>query len=488
MRLVQVTVPAGKREAVVDVLESEGVDYVLTEETSGRQYTAVASFPLPTSAVEPVLEALREAGLERSAYTVVVDAETVVSDRFEELQARYETDEATDGDRIAREELAARAEDLAPETTSFVVLAVVSAVVAVAGILLDSAAVVVGSMVIAPLLGPAMATAAGTVVDDPTLFRRGIRLQVGGGLLAVVSATVFAAVLRLSGAVTLSATAVFSLSEVTERLAPDLLAVPIALGAGVAGALSLSAGVSAALVGVMIAAALVPPTAVVGIGIAWGRPAAVVGAGLLVVVNYLSINATALGTLWYRGYRPDGRFQFETATHTRRRLAVVGVALLAATAVLAGATYANTQTTAVESAARQETRAVLADQPGRLQRVETEMAGVVVRHPAVVALTVAVPPDVRPPRVAEPVAEHVRRATNRRFQNVPTLSAVDPEDVVVRVQFVRVERAEADTDRAAASVGRGTVGVHPRESTTARPTRLHVHSASPAGRVGGRAA
>ncbi|MEZ3116677.1 TIGR00341 family protein [Halobaculum sp. MBLA0147] len=439
MRLVQVMVPTGRREAVVDVLDEAGVDYVLSDETSGREYTAVVSFPLPTAAVEPILEDLREAGLERDAYTVVVDAETVVSDRFERLEAAYEPENGDD-DRIAREELATKAADMAPETRNFVVLAVVSAVVATAGLLLDSPAVVVGSMVIAPLLGPAIAASVGTVVDEDELFRRGVALQVAGGVVAVGSATLAAVVFRTTGVVSMTATEVFATGEVAERLTPDLLALPIAVGAGVAGALSLSSGVSAALVGVMIAAALVPPTAVVGIGLAWGRPAAVVGAGLLVVVNFLSINAAALGTLWYRGYRPESRFGFETSTATRRRLVVVGVALAATTALLAGATYAGGQTAGVETTAREETRRLLADQPGRLRTVAVHDAGVLVRYPDRVVVTVAVPLDATPPRIAVPVREAVRTAARDRFRDLPTYPG-GPDDVTVRVEFERVQRA-----------------------------------------------
>ena len=45
MRLVQVTIPAGKREAVLALLDEEGIDYVVTDETSGREYAAVAYVP-----------------------------------------------------------------------------------------------------------------------------------------------------------------------------------------------------------------------------------------------------------------------------------------------------------------------------------------------------------------------------------------------------------------------------------------------------------
>jgi hypothetical protein len=82
-------IPAGKREAVVRALDDEGVDYVITDETSSREYSGVATFPLPKAAVEPVLERLREAGIDDRTYTVIVAAETVISQRFEELEETY---------------------------------------------------------------------------------------------------------------------------------------------------------------------------------------------------------------------------------------------------------------------------------------------------------------------------------------------------------------------------------------------------------------
>ena len=195
MRLVHVTIPTGKLEAIRRVLDEEGADYVVTEESSDREYVAVVTFPLPTNAVEHVLERLREAGLPEDAPTVVIDAETVISRQFEAQERRYAADEATD-ERISREEVAARAADLAPARWTFVAMTVASVMIATAGVLLDSAAVVVGSMVIAPLIGPAMATSVGTVLQERDLFERGVRLQAIGFVLAIVTAALFAYVLK----------------------------------------------------------------------------------------------------------------------------------------------------------------------------------------------------------------------------------------------------------------------------------------------------
>jgi uncharacterized hydrophobic protein (TIGR00341 family) len=434
VRLVEVMIPAGKRETVLRVLDDEGIDYALTDEDSGREYTAVVRFPLPVAAVEPVLEQLREAGIERDAYTVVLDAETVVSRRFEQLVERYEESEDGNGDRIAREELVARAEDLSPRTWTFVIMTAISAVVATAGLLLDSPAVVVGSMVIAPLIGPAMATSVGSVLDENELFVRGVRLQVLGGFLAVAAAAVFAGILKFTGAIPLTAEEVFAIGEVRERLAPDVLSLAVALGAGVAGALSLSSGVSAALVGVMIAAALVPPTAVVGIGLAWGRPETVLGAAVLVLVNFLSVNLAALAVLSYQGYRPFHWFRQDEATEsTGRRIVVLGLVLLVLSGFLGGITFTTLQSAQFEDDARSAVEDVAMGSDVEILSMDVVYGDFPIRQPQHVTVTFGYPPTETPPSLQSQLDQEI----NRVYQ--PPLGLIDDHHVEVEVRYVAVE-------------------------------------------------
>jgi uncharacterized hydrophobic protein (TIGR00341 family) len=358
-------IPAGKRAAVVRALDDEGVDYVVTDETSGREYTAVATFPLPTAAVEPVLDRLREAGIDESTYTVIVAAETVISRRFEALEEEYEADAERSGDRISREELQAKADDLASGLGTYVLMTVISSVIATAGLLLDSPATVVGSMVIAPLIGPAMSAAIGTVVDDEALFRRGVRMQVIGVAVAVIAATAFAFALR-SLALVPPGLDPLELAEVSERLAPNVLVLVVAVGAGIAGIVSLMTGVSATLVGVMIAVALIPPAAAVGIGIAFQIPRLVLGAGVIVAVNVLSINLSALVMLWYEGYRPQRWFREDEARAAfLKRVAVLAVAIALLSVFLGGVTYesyvASTTEADIRAAASDELTALDAE-------------------------------------------------------------------------------------------------------------------------------
>ncbi|MFB6121552.1 MAG: TIGR00341 family protein [Halobacteriaceae archaeon] len=432
MRLVQVMVPAGKRDAIVGLLDEEDLDYVVTDETSGREFAAVVYFPLPTEGVEPILDSLRDRGLDKDSYTVVIDAETVISSRFEELEERFAEDEEN-GDRIAREELIARSKDLSPSLPTFLLMTVVSGVIATAGLLLDSPAVVVGSMVIAPLVGPSMAAAVGTVVNDRDLFTRGLKLQILGMLVAVGSAAAFALLIRTVHLVPphLDVTAI---PEVRERLLPDFLSLVVALGAGIAGVVSLSSGVSTALVGVMIAVALVPPAATVGIALAWQLPWVGLGAGVLALVNWLSINLAALAMLWYRGYRPGQWFRLsEARSATLTRIGVLVAAIAVLSLFLGGVTLASYQSSNFEEQVRDESAALVTEAPYEdltVLSVEVHYGDrVPFREVERVVVTVGRPTDQQYPGFAEALHQRIASATGR--------------DVAVQVRLETIDRAGA---------------------------------------------
>ena len=326
MRLVQIALPPGKEEAITAALEDQDIEFVVIDLKSQDRYEVEITFALPTHAVEEVLDTLRQAGLSDAAQTVILDAETVMGKRYERVEESFEETEKSE-DHISRQELSTRAVELTPTMPIYVAMTLISAVVATAGLLLNSPAVVVGSMVIAPLIGPALSASVGTVINDDDLFHSGFVYQVIGVVVAILGAAVFAGLLRFSMLVP-PGEEVFAIAEVAERLEPDLLSLFIALGAGVAGIISLITGIAPALVGVMIAAALIPPAAAAGVAFAWGEPVLAIGATVLVLVNLVSINISGLVTLWYSGYRPE-RF-FETDEARRQLLTQLGLYGIAA--------------------------------------------------------------------------------------------------------------------------------------------------------------
>ncbi|RQH02683.1 TIGR00341 family protein [Natrarchaeobius oligotrophus] len=359
MRYLEIAVPEGRRRAVLDVLEDEGIEYVASDETSGRARTTVVRFPVPIRAVEPILDRLSEAGID-DARVVVIDAETVVSSEFDDLLEQYSHGGAS-GVRTSRQVLRTKADELTPAFSIYVVMLLISAVVATAGLLSDSPAVVVGSMVIAPLLGPALAANVGIVTGDDELRSTGFRYQVVG-VAVVISASIGLALLARLAGLEPAGIDIVVVAELQERVSPNLFSLAVALGAGIAGILSLTRGFSEAIVGVMIAAALIPPSAAVGITTAWGMYGAAVGAFVLVVVNVLSINAAALLTLWVAGYRPQGLFEVSpTRTATFTYATIFGVGLLVLAAPLAGITLVEFQTTQLNSTAEEAVDEVLED-------------------------------------------------------------------------------------------------------------------------------
>ncbi len=400
----------GKRDAVLETLDERKIDYVVTDENSTREYTAVVYFPLPDAAVEPVLDELQDAGIDEDAYTVVVDAETVVSRRFQSLRDEYE-DGNVESERISRHELQAQAEDLTPSFPVYAVMTIISAIVATAGLLLDSPAVVVGSMVIAPLIGPALGASVGTVLDDEELFTESISFQIVGVVLAIGAAAIFALFARMTNIVP-PGLVLSNVGEISERLAPDLLSLAIALGAGVAGVVSIATGTSVALVGVMIAAALIPPAGVAGISLAWGQPSAAIGATVLVLVNLLSVNLAGLLTLWYAGYRPENLFQLgETERRLRQRIVGLVIVVLVFAVFLGGITYASYEASTFEQDAREEVEAVLAqDEYQDYQLLELEVVmgtDYPFRNPERVVVTIGGPPNGSPPELATVLDERI---------------------------------------------------------------------------------
>lgn len=225
-------------------------------------------------------------------------------------------------DRLSTEELTDDVEEGTRLTRAFLGMAVASAIIAGLGMRSGQTAVVIGAMVIAPLLGPCMALAMAATVGDRALGQRAALALVGGAGAAYGATVVLGALVAVDP----------SAPELAARTSAGPADVALALASGVAGVLAFCRGLSASLVGVMIAVALVPPLAAAGMlgGAALagrGGGEAAVGALLLFATNLVCINVAGIATFLLQGLPPkDWRL-------TGRVLAV-WVALLAALGTL----------------------------------------------------------------------------------------------------------------------------------------------------------
>lgn len=329
IRVVEVmALSESTRTTVRDILEGEELDYIVTGPPDDTDESARFAFPVPARSVEHIQSRLSNLEV-NDTYTVVNAPEAMLSSRFRDDKPYEEVvGQAYRG--ISRGELRSKADDLLPPFGLYSLLTVVSTVVAVAGVLLDSLAVMVGAMVIAPLIGPQMAAAVGTVVGDTECFRESVTRQAVGLGLGVIAATAIAATIRIAGLA--GPPTAETLMSISNSAGPSALLVVVALAAGVAGALSLSTDATLELVGVMIAAAIVPPIGVVGVSLAWGRPLAALGAATVVLVNVLAVNLAGMVTLWWMGYHPT---EWADLRRARNTLLVRILMLLVVTILLA---------------------------------------------------------------------------------------------------------------------------------------------------------
>ena len=164
----------------------------------------------------------------------------------------------------------------------FLFLNLASCAIATLGLLLNSSAVVIGAMLVAPLLSPIVRL--GFALPRNDLFGA-LRSLSTAAVGAVTALAVSILIIRLAPAMAPTA-------EIMARTQPNLLDLLVAVISGLAGGYAVIRGLNGVFAGVAIATALMPPLASCGYGLAWGDMAIAQGAALLFVAN---LTAIALG-------------------------------------------------------------------------------------------------------------------------------------------------------------------------------------------------
>lgn len=225
--------------------------------------------------------------------------------------------------RLGREQRIAvyeRIREAAKPDLDYFVLITLSSAIAALGLVLNSPAVVIGAMLVAPLMSPIVATGMALILGDVRFLRFAAGSALRGALVAIIVG-VFIGIMpgdNMTG-------------EVLARTQPGLLDLGVALFSGLAGAFALSYWQAAgALPGVAIAAALVPPLASVGISFAEGQWELGLGALLLFLTNYVTIALASALVFVVFGFRPNPTAKAERRTQWRSaQVAVLSLVILA---------------------------------------------------------------------------------------------------------------------------------------------------------------
>lgn len=176
---------------------------------------------------------------------------------------------------------------------NYLVLIVGSCAIATFGLLSNSAAVIIGAMIVAPLMLPIRGLAFAALAGNVVLFRKSVTAIAAGTLIAIVLACSLGFLVRFPE---------FG-NEVTARSEPTLLDLGIAIAAGgISGYAKVEPKISSSLAGTAIAVALMPPVCVIGLGLSQADWSLSLGATLLYLTNLLGITLSCMLVFLITGY------------------------------------------------------------------------------------------------------------------------------------------------------------------------------------------
>lgn len=222
-------------------------------------------------------------------------------------------------DAVDHRAVIARVHDEAVWSGHFAFMTLMSAGIAILGLLLSSPAVVIGAMLISPLMGPIIGFGFGLALFDFSEIRRAILSLAIGAALAVLFCALVVLVSPLQSVT----------SEIAARTRPNLFDLGVAIFSGLAGTYAMIRGRQGAIVGVAIAVALMPPLAVMGFGLAtWNLPI-LGGSTFLFMTNLMAIaiSAAVLARIYGFGSRLSPKQNWAQASLVIGTLAALAVPL-----------------------------------------------------------------------------------------------------------------------------------------------------------------
>lgn len=297
-------------------------------------------------------------------------------------------------DSVDQIEILGKAHDESSLDARYVFMTLMSAGIAILGLLLSSPAVVIGAMLLSPLMGPMICAGFALAVGDIPELRRCSRALVAGTLLAV---GISAIIVFLSPIQTVT-------QEIASRTRPNLFDLLVALFSGLAGAYAMIRGRAGTIVGVAIATALMPPLAVIGFGLATFNWTVFGGALLLYLTNLVTLALSAAVMARFYGFCTE-------LTKKQTRLQVAGILL--AFAVLAIPLAIALKQIAWEANAARQARAVLQEvfpRQARLTQIDLDTSG-----PVPLVTASALTPNFRPSAEAD-AARTLTMALGRPIQ------------------------------------------------------------------------
>jgi uncharacterized hydrophobic protein (TIGR00271 family) len=292
---LRVTVPPDRTDDVRDLFEQDpGTAHLAV--LPGASLTPPGDLVLADvarEAADGLVGALRELGVDRDGGICLVTVDAAVSRAAEEAEKRAPGEGS---DAVVWEQVVRTVDTESALSVSYLAFLTIATMIAAVAIINDSAILTIGAMVLGPEFGPLAALAVGLVHSRHSMARRAGVSLVAGFAVAIALTAVAVLCTRLLGWVG---------PEVltAERPAtgfithPDRWSLVVAVLAGIAGVLSLTAAKSGALVGVFISVTTVPAAADIALSLALGGGSQMASAATQLGINLLGILVAAIATL-----------------------------------------------------------------------------------------------------------------------------------------------------------------------------------------------
>ncbi len=319
LRLLEVSVEASRVPDLRELLTEHEIDiHSVTEAPGDRSIVRVV---VSSARTESLTDALTDNFGASDAYRVLIVPVAALlppPERDEEEDEDEDDDDRMPTARVSREELYQDVSAASRLTPVFLASVALSTVVAAAGLIRGDVAVIIGAMVIAPLLGPTVAFALALTLGEPSLGRLAAKASAAGVVVAFGLSVLIGLLVPVDPTV----------SELANRTQVGLSDIAIAMAAGSAGSLAYTTGLPTAIIGVMVAVALLPPLVGAGLLFGAGYAGLAIGSTVLVLVNFTCVSLAAVGTFLARRIRPRTWWETEKAKKATRLAVISWVVLL----------------------------------------------------------------------------------------------------------------------------------------------------------------
>ena len=330
MKIIEIIADASHHDTIVGIAEQQQVEdiWFTQKNEDGR---IVARLLVRPENRQKVLDSLQTVFHNADNYHVLIipidtalpkpvelKAEDLSVEQQEEEKAKIKEQKKA-ALMSTREEILAQVEKDARLNDNFILLVILSAIVAAIGLLENNLAVIVGAMVIAPLLGPNIAFSLGASLGEKELVVESLKTIFVGIIIAIL----------FSIGIGLIWPGDFDSMELMSRTDVAYSGTAIALASGAAASLSLVSGASSVLVGVMVAVALMPPTVTIGLMLSIGEYNLALGAALLLAVNIVCINLSSKLVFLFRGIKPRIWLDAHKAKQSRLLYIAIWIIMLA---------------------------------------------------------------------------------------------------------------------------------------------------------------